>query len=378
MAKKRDYYEILGLERGASEDDLKKAYRKLAFKYHPDKNPGDAAAEAKFKEAAEAYEVLSDDQKRARYDQFGHAGVEAHAQGGGPQGRSAEDVFSAFRDAFGGEGGFFDMFGGGARRGRTRGPEAGASLQATVSVTLEEVLTGTTRRLSVKRRELCEGCRGTGVKGGGKPATCSTCEGAGAVLQSQGFFSLRTVCPTCQGRGKVVRDPCPKCDAEGLTKKPVELEIKIPPGIDEGTELRIANEGEPSQEGGPRGHLFVHLQVQDHPVFLRRGSDLLCEAEVEVAQAVLGASIEVATLDGRADLRIPPGTQPNTVLRLRGQGLPELRGGQRGDILVRLAVLIPTRPSEKERTHYEALLREDKTAKPGGKGFFRKVREIFE
>jgi molecular chaperone DnaJ len=378
--KKRDFYEILGVERGASGEDIKKAYRKLAFKYHPDKNPGDAEAERRFKEAAEAYEVLGDEEKRRRYDQFGHAGVDGMAGAGSGGFRSAEDIFSAFRDIFGGGGGegIFDMFGGRQGRQQRQGPEPGASLQATVEVSLEEVLRGTVRRLQVRRRELCEGCQGTGVRGGGRPETCRTCDGHGVVVQSQGFFSMRTTCPHCHGRGRVVRDPCRSCGGQGLAKKAVEIEIRVPPGVEDGTELRVPHEGEPSPDGGARGHLFVHIRVAEHEVFLRHGTDLLCETEVTAADAALGTTMAVPTLDGRAELKIPAGTQPGTVLRLRGLGLPALRGHGRGDILVRVLVRVPGRLSERERQIYESLRAEERRGAGAARGLFRKVREFFE
>lgn len=372
MSNKRDFYDVLGVARDASEQDIKKAYRKLAFKYHPDQNPGDSEAEAKFKEAAEAYEILSDTDKRGRYDQFGHAGMEGMGGGGF---RNAEDIFSAFGDIF--SGGIFEqMFGGG---GRSAGPDAGASLKATVELSLDEVLSGATRRLSVKRRELCDTCNGNGARPGTSPETCGTCRGAGVVVQSQGFFSMRRHCPQCMGKGKIVRDRCGKCRGEGLSKRKVDIEVRIPPGVDNGTELRVTGEGEPSTEGGPRGHLYVSILVKDHPTFLRRGQHLLCEVHLPVPHAVLGTEVDVPTLNGKATLKIPSGTQPGTTFRMKGQGLPDVRGYGTGDLLVRVQVEIPTRLSDDERRHYDGLMEsESGKKKKKGKDWFRKVREYFE
>lgn len=364
---------MLGVARDASEDDIKKSYRKLAFKHHPDKNPGDKDAERKFKEAAEAYEVLSDSEKRQRYDHYGHAGVEATAGA-----HSAEDIFARFQEMFGGAGGIFEMFTGGMG-GRRSGPEAGASLQASVELTLDEVRTGAARTLAVKRRELCDQCQGSGAKSGTSATTCDVCRGAGVVVQSQGFFSMRTHCPRCMGKGQVIKSPCARCDGEGLQKKPVEIQIRVPAGVEDGTELRVAGEGEPSTEGGPRGHLYCHIAVKEHPTFLRRGRDLFCEVDLPVVHAVLGTTIEVPTLGNGAELKVPAGTQPGSIFRLRGQGLPDVRGHGPGDILVRVQVEIPERLSDHERTLFEQLRGEDgMKGRKKDKGFFRRVREIFE
>ena len=367
MAGQRDYYEVLGIARDASEDDIKKAYRKAAFKYHPDKNQGDAAAETKFKEASEAYEVLSDSQKRGAYDQFGHAGVDPSSGGH----RSADDIFSAFQRAFGD----FDIFGGG--QPRHTGPEPGASLQAQLTISMKEVLTGTTRKLNLNRRELCERCKGNRAEPGTKPEMCTTCGGAGAVVQSQGFFSMRRTCPHCAGQGVKIKNPCRTCSGQGLVKKKKEIEIRIPKGIQDGNEIRLPGEGEPSTEGGPRGHLFCRIHVEPHSWFRRRGRDLEAVVGLPLTKVVLGGTVEIATLSGRAELKIPPGTQPGEVLRLKGQGLPELRGYGTGDLYVRIQVDIPKRLSDRERSLFQELAGEE-SKKTQPKSFFRKVKEIFE
>lgn len=375
MAGKRDYYEILGLSRDATEDDVKKAYRKAAFKHHPDKNPGDKSAEAKFKEASEAYEVLSDSKKRAAYDQFGHAGVDASAGGFGG-GRTAEDIFREFAGAFGGES-IFDMFRGGGGGGRRAEPEPGASLQAEFQITLEEVRTGTTRTLSIHRRELCGRCGGNRAEPGTKPEMCSTCGGAGVVVQSQGFFSMRRTCPRCMGQGVTIANPCRDCKGQGLLKQKKELEVRIPKGIEDGNEIRLAGEGEPSLDGGSRGHLFCRIRVTPHAYFRRRGRDIEAEAAIPVAKLALGGTVEIPTLAGRADLKIPAGTQPGEILRLRGQGLPDLRGYGVGDLLVHITASIPTNLTDRERKLFEDLAAEDARRK-SNKGIFRKLKEIFE
>ncbi|MAB88279.1 MAG: molecular chaperone DnaJ [Planctomycetes bacterium] len=375
MTQKRDYYDVLGVARDAPEPDVKKAYRKTAFKYHPDQNPGDAQAESKFKEAAEAYEVLSDATKRARYDQFGHAGVEGMGNGG-PQFQNADDIFSTFQDIFGGDGGIFDMFGGGRRQA---GPAAGASLQARVSLNLEEVKEGTSRKLSVKRRELCGTCEGNGAAKGSRPEMCTTCGGLGVVMQSSGFFSRRISCPQCVGKGKIIKDPCGDCTGQGLVKKSVEITVRIPGGVEDGTEIRCAGEGEPSTEGGPRGHLYCHVSVEAHEHFQRRGRDLYCAWELSISAAVLGTKVEIPTLGGRAELKIPSGTQPTEVFRLKGQGLPDLRGYGVGDLYVQVSVSVPKRISDREKQIFHSLAEEEgKKDDGGGRGFFKKVKEIFE
>ncbi len=369
MSQKRDYYEVLGVPRESSEDDIKKAYRKIAFKFHPDRNPGDKDAEAKFKEASEAAQVLTDQQKRARYDQFGHAGME----GGGFQSggfRDINDIFAAFSDIFGGGG-----FGGREQSG----PEAGNSLQIKLELTLEEVRTGAKRVVTLKRGELCNACHGTGAASGSKPETCSMCRGHGEVIQSQGFFSIRRPCPQCGGEGTQIKNPCRTCSGRRLVQKQVEITVNVPAGVEDGTQLRVANEGEPSPDGGRRGHLYCHISVKDHKVFTRRGRELLCECRISYTQAALGTTIDVPTLEGTVEMKVPKGTQPNDVLRLRGLGLPDVHGHSAGDILVRLQVEIPRRLNDRE----EALLKELATARgestrESPKGIFTKIKQWFD
>jgi molecular chaperone DnaJ len=374
---KRDYYEVLGVPREASEDDLKKAYRKLAFKLHPDRNPGDKKSEAAFKEASEAYEILSDKEKRGRYDQFGHAGVDPSMAGAGGfggfggGGAGAEDIFSAFADMFGG------AFGGGG--GRRAGPEPGQNLQVEFELTLDEVRTGVSRTLKVRRREVCDDCRGTGGEKGAKPETCDLCKGRGQVVQSQGFFSISRACPKCAGQGRTVKNPCRGCRGQGLAQKQVEIKVDIPAGVEDGTQLRVAGQGEPSPEGGPRGHLFCRIGVKEHPVFERRGRDLRCACKIPFTTAALGGQVEVATLDGTARMAIPPGAQPGQIFLLRGQGLPDVHGRGTGDILVRLDVEVPKKLSAKE----ESLLREFAGLRKEGaggesKGLFQKIKKLWE
>ena len=375
MAGKKDFYDVLGVARDASEEDIKKAYRKLAFAHHPDRNPGNKDAENRFKEAAEAYEVLSNADHRSRYDQFGHAGVEAgFGAGGGHAGgfTNVNDIFSAFSDIFGGG------FGGGGG-GAADGPEAGASLRVSMDLTLEEVRTGVKRKLALKRREGCEACKGTGAEPGTRPEMCRTCNGHGQVIQSQGFFSIRRSCPQCNGRGKVIKTPCRTCLGEALVRKSVELTVNIPAGVEDQTQLRVTGEGEASPDGGPRGHLFCVISVKDHKVFTRRKRDLLCECRVAFTQAALGTTISIPTLNGTAELRIPRGTQPGDVLRLRGLGLPDVHGSSVGDILVRTQIEIPKKLSERE----EQILREFGTLRgeshtESSKGIFTKIKQWFD
>jgi molecular chaperone DnaJ len=374
---KRDYYEVLGLEKGASVDDIKKAYRKLAMKFHPDRNPGNKEAEASFKEAAEAYEVLQDEQKRARYDQMGHAGVEGMGHAGGGF-NSMEDIFSAFGDIFGGGGGggsiFEEMLGGG-RRGGGRGKPQGASLKLGLEITFREAVSGTTKTIDLKRHERCETCRGSGAKAGTKPKTCPLCHGHGAVRQGQGFFVVQTTCPQCGGAGKVIADPCGACDGQGQVPKKNTIKVRIPAGVEDGSRLRVAGEGDAGPEGADRGDLYVYIQVKADPFFERHNDDLVCKVPVTYAQACLGAEIAVPTLDGEATLRIPAGTQPNDVLRMRGQGVP-VRGG-RGDQLVVVQVLVPKKTTKRQ----EELLKElgeIELAAGEQKSFFDRLKRMFD
>ncbi len=384
MAQKRDYYEVLGVDRKADEDTIKKAYRKLALENHPDRNPGNAEAEKRFKDAAEAYAVLSDAQKRQRYDQFGHAGVDG-PQGGGQGFHSAEDVFAAFGDLFGGGGGggggFFEQFfggGGGGRRGRGR---RGASLKADLELTLEEVASGVRKTIQLKRPEPCTTCSGTGAKPGTKKKRCGTCQGHGEVVRSQGFFQLRQTCPHCHGQGEIIEDPCTKCHGRGAIAKDAPINISIPAGIESGHTERIAGQGEPGEGGGPPGDLVVVLHVKEHDVFTRYGDDLLMQSRISFRQAVMGDDLEIPTITGETvAMKIPAGTQPGEKLRVRNHGLPRADGYGRGSLVVQVQVDVPKKLSAEQQ---ELLLKFDeldggkKGKKAGKKTIFEKVKDIF-
>ncbi len=369
---KRDYYEVLGLQKGASTDDIKKAYRKLAMKYHPDRNPDDKEAEAKFKEAAEAYEVLSDEQKRGRYDQFGHQGVEGMGHAG--QGFSSmEDIFAQFGDIFGG-GSIFDQFFGGGR-GR-QDPNQGASLKLGLEISFREAVKGCTKTIDLRRNETCGTCKGSGAKAGSKPVTCRTCGGAGAVRQGQGFFVVQTACPTCGGSGKTIANPCGDCHGEGMKPDKVTIKVRIPAGIEDSSRLRVAGEGEPGKDGGRRGDLYVYVQVKADPFFERHEEHLVCKVPVTYAQAALGGEIDVPTMDGSAKLRIPSGTQPGDILRMRGLGVNDPNSGTTGDQLVVVQLAVPKKTTRRQ----EELLRELQQIddeQGDQKSFFDRVKKMF-
>jgi molecular chaperone DnaJ len=369
---KRDYYEVLGVQKGANTDEIKKAYRKLAMKFHPDRNPGDKDAETKFKEAAEAYEVLSDDQKRSRYDQYGHAGVEGLGHAG--QGFSSmEDIFAQFGDIFGGGSIFEQFFGGGGGRGQDR--DQGASLRLGLEITFREAYTGCTKNIDLKRNEICETCKGSGAKPGTKASTCRLCGGAGIVRQGQGFFVMQSTCPDCGGGGKLISDPCRPCDGQGMVPKKTTIKIKIPAGIEDGSRLRVQGEGEPGPHGGRRGDLYVVVRVAADPFFERHENDVVCKIPVTYTQAALGAELEVPTLDGKATLKIPPGTQPNELLRMRGQGMGDGRG-HRGDQIVVVQITVPRRVGDRARQLMQELRRiEDDEGEQ--RGFFDKLKQMF-
>ncbi len=381
MAQKRDYYEVLGVDKKADDDTIKKAYRKLALDNHPDRNPGNADAERRFKDAAEAYAVLSDAQKRQRYDQFGHAGVDG-PQGGGGGFQSAEDVFSAFSDMFGGGGGggFFEQFfgGGGGRRGRGR---RGTSLKVDLELTLEEVATGVKKTIELKRPEPCAHCSGSGAKPGTQKRTCKTCNGHGQVVRQQGFFQLRQVCPTCSGQGSSIDDPCPKCQGRGAIPKDTPITLTIPAGIESGHTERIAGQGEPGEGGGPPGDLVVVLHVKEHDVFTRAGDDLLMQTRITFRQAVAGDDIEIPTITGETvSMKIPAGTQPGEKLRVRNHGLPRPDGYGRGSLVVQVQVDVPKKITSEQ---VELLRKFDEIdgKKVGKKGvrktIIEKVKDIF-
>jgi molecular chaperone DnaJ len=369
MAEKRDYYEVLGVVRDAGEAQLSEAYRKLALKYHPDRNPGDEEAVVKFKEAAEAFEVLSHPEKRARYDRFGFAGLEG---GGAPQFHDVSDIFNAFGDIFG-QGFFGDFFGGGRARVRK-----GADIRCEVTLDLLEAARGTSKLVRFKRHTKCTTCRGTGAKPGTHPEPCRYCGGRGRVVQAAGIFSMQTTCPACHGQGQVIREACRDCGGSGYVQEKVTRKVDIPAGVDERTRLRLNEEGEPSPDGGPAGDCYCFIHVTEHPLFQRKGQDLVCAAPITYAQAALGATIDVPTLDGRQELQIPAGTQSGAVFTLKGCGMPDPRHHGRGHLLVQVHVEIPRSLTPE----HEAALRhlaeiENTNVSPTRKSFFEKLKEFF-
>jgi molecular chaperone DnaJ len=374
MAKKRDYYEILGLARDASEEDIKKSYRKLAMKHHPDRNPDDKSAEEKFKESKEAYEMLSEPDKRRAYDTYGHAGVSQNAGGGGEQG------FGGFSEAFGDI--FGDIFGGG-RGGRGGGSQVyrGADLRYNLEITLEQAARGTETKIRIPTLEECDTCNGSGAKKGTTAKTCHTCGGVGQVRMQQGFFSVQQTCPTCKGTGKYIPDPCTVCSGTGRIKKHKTLSVKIPAGVDDGDRIRLAGEGEAGVNGGPSGDLYVVVQLKEHSVFQRNGADLHCEMPISFSVSALGGEISIPTLDGEAKIKIPAETQSGQTFRLRGKGIKPIRQTSAGDLMCHVVVETPVRLTDRQKE----LLREleeinnndgDKH-NPRAKGFMDKVKEFF-
>jgi molecular chaperone DnaJ len=356
---KRDYYEVLGVARDASETEIKKAYRRVAMKFHPDRNPGDKEAEDNFKEANSAYEVLSDSQKRAAYDQFGHAGVDGQAGAGGfgAGGASFSDIFGdVFGDIFGGGGG-----GGGRGRG---GPQRGSDLRYTLEIDLEQAVKGTTAKIRVPTLVRCDECTGTGARKGSSPVTCTTCGGVGQIRMQQGFFSVQQTCPNCRGKGKMIADPCGKCYGRGLIEETKTLSVKVPPGVDTGDRIRLAGEGEAGPDGGPAGDLYVQMSVREHPIFERDGRHLYCEVPISFADAALGGELEVPTLEGRVKLKIPTETQTGKLFRLRGKGVTPVRGGGPGDLLCRVVVETPVNLNKRQKE----LLKELQDSLDGGDG----------
>jgi molecular chaperone DnaJ len=341
----RDYYEVLGVPRNASEQEVKSAYRKLALKHHPDRNPGDRGAEERFKEAAEAYGVLGDPEKRSRYDRYGHAGVSGAASGFDPT------IFADFSDILGDFFGFGDVFG--RRRG---GPHRGADLRYNLEISFEEAAFGAETQLRIPRSETCSACSGSGAAPGTRPATCPTCRGSGQMTFQQGFFTVARTCSHCRGAGRIVTEACKACGGDGHVAVERNLQIKIPAGVDTGSQLRIGGEGEAGAHGGLPGDLYVVLRVGEHSFFKREGSHLFCEVPVSLAQAALGASLEIPTLEGgKAKLSVPEGTQSGTVLRLKGQGVPALAGRGRGDLHVLVRVVVPRRLTSEQRKLFEQL-----------------------
>lgn len=372
---KRDYYEVLGVARNASEADIKKAYRRQAMKFHPDRNPGDATAEAKFKEAKEAYEVLTDTRKRTAYDQFGHAGVDPAAGGfgGGGGGANFSDIFE---DVFG------DVFGGGRRGGGARHAHRGADLRYELDLDLEEAVKGATVKIRVPTMLRCEKCEGSGAKPGTSPTPCGTCGGDGQVRMQQGFFSVQQTCPRCQGRGTIVANPCGTCQGRGRVRDQKTLSVKIPAGVDNGDRIRLANEGEAGEAGGPSGDLYVQIRVRPHAIFSRHGSDLVAEVPISIVTAALGGELEIPTLDGRVKLKIPAETQSGRTFRLRGKGVRSVHDTRIGDLLCTVVVETPVNLSarQQELLHefQQSLDKGEHQHNPKAHSWLDGVRKFFE
>ncbi len=374
---KRCYYEVLGIQRNASEAEIKKAYRRLAMKFHPDRNTGDKAAEAEqqFKEAKEAYEVLSDAQKRAAYDQFGHAGVDgaAGAGGFGGGGASFSDIFG---DVFG------DIFGGGRGGGGRQQAYRGADLRYNLELSLEDAVAGTSVKIKVPTWTQCDACGGSGVKKGASPKTCGTCHGAGQVRMQQGFFSVQQTCPTCHGKGVVIETPCPACHGQGRVQEVKTLSVKVPPGVDTGDRIRLGGEGEAGENGGPPGDLYVQVSVREHPIFTRDDANLYCEMPIPFTTAALGGEVEVPTLDGKVSLKIPEGTQTGRMFRMRGKGVKPVRGGPQGDLICRVILETPVKLTAEQRRLVEELDRSlaggGSKHSPNAHGWLDKVKGFFK
>jgi molecular chaperone DnaJ len=376
MAKvnQRDFYEVLGVSRTASVDEIKSSYRKAALKWHPDRNPQNKQeAEVKFRESTEAYSVLSDPQKRQVYDTYGHAGL---------SGASGADfnstIFQDFHDIFGDFFGFEDLFSGG-RRGRRR-VQRGADLRYDMSLTFEEAAAGVTTKVKLPRQEYCEACNGTGAKAGTGVATCQSCGGRGQVAYQQGFFTITRTCPACQGAGQIIRERCPECRGQGRLERERTIDLRIPPGVDTGTRLRVAGEGEPGPNGGPPGDLYVVLEVKEHSFFERRGADLYCTIPVSVVQAAVGTELQVPGLTGEERLKIPEGTQSGAVFRVKGKGMPDPHGGGRGDLYYHVRVMTPVKLTREQRKLMEQLgatLKVENKPAERNSTIFDKVKDIF-
>jgi molecular chaperone DnaJ len=370
---KRDYYEVLGVQRGASDADLKAAFRKLAMKHHPDRNPGDRECEHRFKELNEAYDVLKDGQKRAAYDRFGHAAFEHGAGMGGGAGFGAEFA-STFADIFD------DLFGmGGARRARGSGRERGNDVRYSMEISLEEAFVGKTAQIRVPTSVTCEACSGMGARAGTKPKTCATCNGHGKIRHAQGFFTLERTCPACHGRGQVIENPCPSCSGSGRVTRERTLSVNIPAGVEDGTRIRLAGEGEAGVRGGPAGDLYIFLSLAPHELFQRDGADLHCRVPISMVAAALGGDFEVPTIDGgKTRVKVPEGTQSGRRFRLQGKGMPVLRSKQTGDMYVQVLVETPQKLTKRQRdllAEFEKL--SSKETQPEADGFFAKVKDFF-
>src|SRR5271163_283796 len=374
-AQKRDYYEVLGVNRGAGEAELKKAYRTLAIQFHPDRNPGNKDAEERFKELNEAYQVLSDPERRAQYDRFGHAAFQGPQ--GGPGGFGGFDFSQGFEEVFSDI--FGDFFGTGRGRSRSRS-RRGEDLRYDLEIEFEEAASGTDKIVKFQRLTLCDACNGTRARGGaGGAKTCPNCKGSGQVRTQQGFFSISTTCSQCRGEGTIIADPCPKCQGQGRIRKAVSLSVKIPPGVDNGSRLKLRNEGEAGFGGGPGGDLYVVVHVKEHSLFVRQDNDVVIEVPVSFPQAALGAEIEVPTLEGKLKLKVPPSTQSGKVFRLKGKGFVDLHGYGRGDQLVRIVVETPRRLSARQRELLEEFAKAsgEDVNHPLSKGFVDKLKEMF-
>jgi molecular chaperone DnaJ len=381
---KRDYYEVLGVSKGAAQDEIKKAYRKQALQYHPDKNPGDNEAEEKFKEAAEAYEVLSDSQKRQKYDQFGHAAFQNGGAGGFSGGMTMEDIFSQFGDIFGNFGGF-GGFGGFGSSSRGAGVSKGSNLRVKVKLNLEEVARGVEKKIKVKKYISCDSCGGSGAKHGTAKDTCSTCHGNGQVTRITNTFlgqmQTASTCPTCHGEGTTISQKCESCYGEGIVKKEEVIKINIPAGVAEGMQVKMSGKGNAPRRGGINGDLLVIIQEENHLELTRDGSDLLYNLYLSIPQATLGSAVEIPTVEGKAKIKIEAGTQPGRVLRLRGKGLPEVNGYGKGDLLVHINVWIPKHLEKDEKKLFEKMEQSDTfTPRPdkGEYGFFNRMKNFFE
>lgn len=372
----KDFYEVLGVQRNATDAELKKAYRRLAMKYHPDRNPDDKQAEENFKEAKKAYEVLSDSQKRAAYDQFGHAGVEGAAAGGGAGGFGGGG-FGGFGDVF--DDIFGDIFGGGGQ-GHSQA-QRGADLRFNLELSLEEAANGKTSDIVVPTLIHCGSCNGSGAKKGSSPVTCETCDGVGQVRMQQGFFSIQQTCPDCHGQGKIIKDPCPDCHGQGRKQDRKTLSVKIPAGVDTGDRIRLAGEGEAGYHGGPAGDLYVQVAVKKHPIFERQDNDLLCEVPISFVTAAIGGELEVPTLVGRVNLKIPAETQSGKVFRLRGKGIKSVRGHGVGDLLCCVVVETPVHLSQEQkellRQFDQSLSQDGKSHSPKSESWFSSVKKFF-
>jgi molecular chaperone DnaJ len=376
MSAKRDYYEILGVQKGTPKDEIKKAYRKLAMQFHPDKNPGNKEAESKFKEASEAAEVLLDEEKKARYDQFGHAGVNGQGGGGGFQGGDFGDFGDIFGDIFG------DMLGGGrrggARGGRRSQGRPGDDLQMAVDIDFSEAAFGCEKTISLTKNVKCETCEGSGAKAGSSASTCDYCNGHGEVRRQQGFFTVSSACPKCNGTGQMIKDPCGTCNGQGKRRKKVDLQVKIPAGIDQGQRLKLSNEGDAGSQGGPNGDLYVVINIRPHDIFERDEFDVHCTVPISFSQAALGAEMEVPTLSGKVSLKIPVGTQSGVKMRLKGKGIQRLGGYGQGDQIVTVHVETPTKLTNEQKDLFQRLSETGGNSNPMSRGFFDKVKDLFQ